>query len=249
MLEQPAPSALSASRLSAPFGLPEALGAIAISASVYIIPGVILLSIPYLAHHKLTGELAAYVCLSLGVAISAVLLVVMRFPQRERALGYTFPGWSVLGSAALTIVPIYAGIGLIYFVFAHVFPGFHLQGNAKEALPVGQKVGVLKTILLLAFAGVLVPFTEETLFRGILFQGVTRFFSRWMVQDLAVFIGALLSGTIFGLAHGTLHTLPILIFVGVCLAYVFYYARSIYASIIVHGLFNSLAVIALVASS
>jgi uncharacterized protein len=242
-------SALASPRMFAPFGLPEAVGAVAISAVVYIIPGVLVLSIPYFAHHALIGEVAAYSFLVLGVAISAVLLVIVRFSEGFRALGYRFPGWSVLGSAALTIVPIYAGIGVLYFLFTHLFPGFHLSGNAKEALPVGHRVGVIKSIVLLLFAGVVVPFTEETLFRGILFQGLTRFFGRWMMPGIAVFLGALTSGTIFGLAHGTLQTLPILIFVGVCLAYVFYYANSIYASIIVHSLFNSLAVIAVVSSS
>jgi membrane protease YdiL (CAAX protease family) len=84
---------------------------------------------------------------------------------------------------------------------------------------------------------------EETLFRGIIFQGIARFSSRWLNEHLSIFVGAVVSGVIFGLAHFEPHTLPILVFLGVALAYVFYYSRSIYSSMLVHGSVNAIAAI------
>jgi membrane protease YdiL (CAAX protease family) len=241
--------ALAGVRTLPPFGAAEALGALGISAVVYLVPGTLVLVALKSWHHELLVEVLTYGFLTLGVLLSALLLVVFRFPDGARLLGYRWPGWETLATAAVAIVPIYAGIGIVYFLFTHLVPGFHLEGNAKEALPVGKHVSAFKIGGLLLFAGVIVPFTEETLFRGILFQGFTTFFSRWWNRHIAVLASALLSGTVFGLAHATPHTTPILIFVGVCLAYVFHYGRSIYASIVVHGLFNALAVVALASTS
>jgi membrane protease YdiL (CAAX protease family) len=68
------------------------------------------------------------------------------------------------------------------------------------------------------------------------------FFARWLPLATAIGFAALASGLAFGVAHGEPKTLPILAFVGVILALVFQYARSIYASFLVHGIFNFLAV-------
>jgi uncharacterized protein len=237
-----------AERSLPPFGLAVALGSLGISAVVYIIPGEVVLYLLRNWHHQVVAEVFTYLFLSLGVLISAVVLVLARYPHGGRDLGYRWPGWETLGAAALAVLPIYLGIGVIYAVFSHFLPGFHLQGNAKEALPIGKHVTLPEIVGLIAFAGILVPITEETLFRGMLFGGLARFFSQWMSPNIAVFIGAVISGCVFGLAHATPHTLPILAFVGICLAYVYYYSQSIYASMLVHGLFNTLAVLVLASS-
>jgi membrane protease YdiL (CAAX protease family) len=96
---------------------------------------------------------------------------------------------------------------------------------------------------------VLVPLTEETLFRGIVFGGLARFFAGLIPENAAVFVAAVVSGAIFGLAHLEPHTFPILMFLGICLAYIYYYGRSVFASALVHGLFNTIAVLAVVSSA
>jgi membrane protease YdiL (CAAX protease family) len=121
-----------------------------------------------------------------------------------------------------------------------------VHGNVRE---LGNTIhghpGAVEKILIVAWAAIEVPLTEETLFRGIIFQGLRTFFDRWIPYSVAVFVAAAISGTLFGLAHGEPHTLPILIFVGMALAYIFQYGRSIYASAAVHGLINALAMITL----
>jgi membrane protease YdiL (CAAX protease family) len=68
-----------------------------------------------------------------------------------------------------------------------------------------------------------------------------------MPYQIAVFLAALLSGLLFGFVHGEPHTFPILAFLGIALAYAFQLARSMYSSMVIHGLVNALAVIALLA--
>jgi membrane protease YdiL (CAAX protease family) len=238
-----------AERSLPPFRIGDALGALGISALVYLVPGEVVLYLLRNWDQQIVAEVLTYLFLSLGVLLSAVVLVISRYPEGARALGFRWPGWETFATAALSVLPIYLGIGVLYALFSHFLPGFHLQGNAKEALPIGNHVSLLETIGLVAFAGILVPLTEETLFRGMLFGGLTAFLTQWLNRNLAVFIGAVISGCIFGLAHATPHTLPILAFVGICLAYVYYYSQSIYASMIVHGLFNTLAVVVLATSS
>jgi membrane protease YdiL (CAAX protease family) len=163
-----------------------------------------------------------------------------------RALGYRWPGWSTMAAAALCVVVITLGAYVIQEIFNALFPGFNVHGNVRE---LGNTIhghpGALAKVLIVAWAAIEVPFTEETLFRGIIFQGLRSVFDRWLPYQVAVFVAAVISGTLFGLAHGELHTLPILIFVGMALAYVFQYGRSIYASVLVHGLINALAMITL----
>jgi membrane protease YdiL (CAAX protease family) len=145
--------------------------------------------------------------------------------------------------AAAAVLPLYGGVLLIYAAFTTLLPGYHLRGNAQDlfqGLPNHPGLGL--EILVLLWAGVQAPLVEETLFRGILFQGLRQFFARWIPYQGAVLAGAIVSGVIFGLAHSSEpHTWPILIFLGIALAYIFQLARSIYASALVHAIINGAA--------
>lgn len=191
-------------------------------------------------------EIAGYQALTLGVLISVVLLILIRFQVSLRALGYRFPGWSTIAAAAASVILITLAAYAIQEIFNRIVPGFNVHGNVRE---LGNTIrghpGVVEKMLILAWASIEVPLTEETLFRGIIFQGLRTAFDRWVPYPLAVFCAAAISGTLFGLAHGEPHTLPILIFVGMALAYIFQYGRSIFASAVVHGLINALAMITL----
>jgi membrane protease YdiL (CAAX protease family) len=194
--------------------------------------------------HQIEEGMAGYQFLALGVAACAFCLLAVRFRLNPAALGYRFPGWkTLLGSAALLPVVLIA-VQILWAIFQALLPGYHLQGNTKELLPGGgrQLTPAMKAAVFIWFA-VEAPLVEETLFRGILFQGLVRFLTRWLPAQPAVFGGALLSGIVFGLVHGEPHTLPILAFMGIVLAYVFHHTRSIYASALLHGLINGLTVL------
>ena len=87
------------------------------------------------------------------------------------------------------------------------------------------------------FAAVVAPIAEEVFFRLFLFNIGLRYGGFW--------IGAIVSSALFGLAHGDLANALPLACVGAVLCGVYYYSRNAYASMIAHGAFNLVTVVAL----
>jgi membrane protease YdiL (CAAX protease family) len=228
-----------------PWSVGTALSAFALAFVIYVVGDTILAVVANGLYNRdtIVFSILAYQFLGLGVAAGVGWLITQRTGAGLDVLGFRFPGVLMLVRALLTLVPIFLGVALISAAFSAFLPGFHLQGNARQELPVGNHVNTARAALILVWAAVEAPLVEETLFRGIIFQGIVHFASRWLNQHLSVFAGAVVSGFIFGLAHFEPHTLPILVFLGIALAYVFYYSRSIYASILVHGTVNAIAAI------
>jgi membrane protease YdiL (CAAX protease family) len=212
----------------------------------FVVGGAVLvvLALGLYRHNRLVFDILAYQPLALGVLVSAVWVVTSRFPGGPANLGFRFPGWNrLLSLTMLGLVVTFLGLALIDAVFTNFIPGYHLQGNAQQLFQgVPKHPNVLKLALILAWAAVEAPLVEETLFRGMVFQGVRNFAALHVPYWAAVLIAALASGAVFGLVHGELHTLPILIFLGIVLAYVFEASRSIYASTLLHGTINAFAV-------
>ena len=230
-----------------PWGIGTAFGALALAFAVYIfgdaVLAVVAMALGLYSRDPVIFSIVAYQFLAVGVAVCVAWLVVHRSGATLESLGFRYPGFSILVKALLSLAPIFLGVELISAAFSTFLPGFHLQGNVKQELPVGTHVNILRAILVLIWASVEAPLVEETLFRGIIFQGVAGFASRRLRPHLSVFLGALVSGIIFGLVHFEVHTLPILAFLGIALAYIFYYSRSLYASMLVHGTVNAIAAI------
>lgn len=229
-----------------PWGLPEGVGGVLLAFVIYIVAGGIFYAAAtgLYRHHYLVFEVLSYQLLAAAVAFVALVLIFVRFHVGPAAVGYRFPGWSALSLAALSVIPILIAAAVLAGVFNSLFPGYHLQGNAKQLLPHVPHNPVLDVGIVL-WTAVEAPLVEETLFRGILFQGLRHFFARFVPYNVAVAIGAVLSGLAFGIAHFEPHSWPILMFLGIALAYVFQFGRSIYASATVHGVFNAISVLTL----
>jgi membrane protease YdiL (CAAX protease family) len=91
-----------------------------------------------------------------------------------------------------------------------------------------------------AFAiAVIAPIVEELTFRGLGFS-LLRPYGEWTAIVLV--------GVLFGLAHGLVQALPLLVALGSGLAYLRSRVDSVYPGMIVHGLFNAAALIAAVLS-
>jgi len=86
---------------------------------------------------------------------------------------------------------------------------------------------------------VVAPIVEELTFRG-LGQSLLAFLGRWP--------SILLVGLAFGLAHGLLEALLVLVPFGVALAWLRDRTDSVYPGMIVHALFNGIALAFSVAS-
>ena len=80
------------------------------------------------------------------------------------------------------------------------------------------------------------PFAEELLFRGVIFAG--------LAQRLPVSVAAVLSGIIFGAAHGDPWGFVPLAVTGTGLALLYYRTRSLWPNVIAHSIFNAVALVA-----
>jgi membrane protease YdiL (CAAX protease family) len=230
----------------APWGLGTSIAALVGSFGGFYIGAIILLQFTYsiYQHDQLAFGVMSEQFLVVSVAAIAFYLGWVRYNVRAEGLGFRFSGWTPLLVAVAIIPLIFVGIALISAFFSTVLPGYHLEGNARQTLVGnGEHVGTGERVVAFIWASVEAPLAEETLFRGIIYQGLRHFFTRWLAPGGSIAAGALVSGIAFGLVHFEPHTLPILAFVGVVLALIFEYARSVYASFLVHGIFNFLAVL------
>lgn len=80
----------------------------------------------------------------------------------------------------------------------------------------------------------LVPVIEELTFRGLGFSLLRRY-GEWTA--------ILLTGLLFGLAHGLVNALPLLVAFGIGLGYLRSRVDSVYPGMIVHGLFNAASLV------
>ena len=91
-------------------------------------------------------------------------------------------------------------------------------------------------VLFIVLAVLVAPLLEETFFRGFVFQGLAR---SW--GPLA---GALTSALIFAAWHQQLSVLIPICGLGILLAAVFYWTKSIYSNIAFHAVFNAFGIVA-----
>ncbi|HEY4441349.1 MAG TPA: type II CAAX endopeptidase family protein [Candidatus Elarobacter sp.] len=94
--------------------------------------------------------------------------------------------------------------------------------------------------LFVTFAVVIAPFVEELVFRGFIFNA----FLRYTGPAVAI----VLSGLLFGVAHGDPHSLPAMLPLaagGMVLAWFYYRTGSLAVTMIAHGTFNLVSVVGL----
>ncbi len=169
-------------------------------------------------------------------AIVAVLLAALpalsKFSLRE--LGFRVPtasnvGTGLLGAVGMAVVAN-GGASLIDYLL-------HSQ-HQQDIVQIFRELHDPTTIVLfVAFAVFFAPFAEETFFRVFFFNLGLRYAGFWG--------GAVLSGVLFGIAHGDAYAAVPLALGGIVLCAVYYRTRNAWASMISHALFNSLSIVAL----
>lgn len=195
------------------------------------------------AHH---GDISALTRQSVPFAVSiqavidlivVVYLAIVLPPLAGAslaALGFRTPRAADIGIAligAVVMVVVVNGLGTIVDALFHAR---HQQEAIKLFLSVHDpmvKAGFA------ALAVVVAPIAEEFAFRVFIFNAVRRYGGFW--------IGAIVSGVFFGLAHTDLYAFVPLIFGGMILCAVYARTRNAWMSMITHGLFNGVSVLAL----
>lgn len=159
----------------------------------------------------------------------ALVLAIAGFSMRLLALRR--PSWrTAIPRMALILVGIY--------IFEGIYAGVvHLHNEQGITPSHWQPAHAAAYIANAAVICTWVPFVEELTFRGV---GVSllRRFGNWPAIVVV--------GILFGLAHGLLVSLPILVVFGCALAWLRIRTDSVVPGMIVHGLFNLIALVAAV---
>lgn len=138
-----------------------------------------------------------------------------------------------LGLAAAAIAAIYLCEAIVSLIPLPQSPGKE-QGLTPTHWESAHAGAFAANLVLFALVA---PFVEELTFRG-LGQSLLLFLGRWQ--------SIIIVGFAFGLAHGLLEALLVLVPFGIVLAYLRDRTDSVYPGMIVHGLFNGIALAAAV---
>ncbi len=170
--------------------------------------------------------------ITLGVAFT--YLKLRGYPLDLETLGFRRPA-SLPESAALVL-----GLLVSFYLFLAVYDTL-MNTFLPDLVPVPQEVrewygfDVLGFIFAVSQVAIITPLMEEAFFRGIVHQGLEK--------RLGFLPGAVISSLIFALAHGD-YTLYIpIFFLGFIFAFLTHRTRSLWPSVPVHFLVNSMAVL------
>jgi membrane protease YdiL (CAAX protease family) len=171
-----------------------------------------------------------------GVIQYAIILALVLALARGTApatLGLVRPrSWRVAGGFVVAGLVTILVIGAILNIF---LDAGEEQGLVPDEWDSSRAVPFVANFVVVAGVA---PVVEELTYRGLGFAAVRDAFG--------VGVAVAVTAIAFGLAHGLFVALPVLTIFGVILAVVRLRAQSLYASVILHALFNGLALIAAV---
>src|SRR3954462_2594567 len=170
---------------------------------------------------------AGTVIVDVSVVAAAVLLAGS--VTRPRPWQFRLRGAPLKFSAQIAVLG-----ALAYFLFSVLYAAIVRPNNPQRVV---EDLGAdTNTFLLVVGALVVIvvaPVCEELFFRGFLFT-VLR-------QRLSFWVAALIDGVLFGFVHGSLVIVPILAALGVVFCYVYERTGSIFPTIALHALNNTIA--------
>lgn len=163
--------------------------------------------------------------------ISTVLLLKKERTNDEIKL---FSGTQYFGRAMSTLPTIY-GIPFILNIIMMVIINLIGKSDMMDSFNTVNDLSPNSfgaALILFVELTVIAPIFEEIWFRGIIFRKLYPYGSGF---------GIIISGIIFGLAHGNFQQFFYTTALGICLAYITYATKSIVAPIVIHAFFNAIA--------
>jgi hypothetical protein len=165
--------------------------------------------------------------------VVAGLLALMPYLSKLnlRELGFRVPTWRVVGAsvlAAIAMTIVGDGLASLFASLAHTTHEQGVVAGFKQLHDPNQ------IAIFASFAVIFAPVAEETIFRIFFFNLGLRFGGFW--------VGSILSGVLFGLAHTDLLAAIPLALGGMILCYVYYRTRNAFAPMMTHAMFNGFSV-------
>jgi len=173
---------------------------------------------------------AGTVVVDISIVLSTLAFAAMVAPPRPWQLG--------LRGAPLKFTAAISAIGILaFFLFSLVYAAIVQPEDPQKVV---DDLGADSSTLLLV-AGALVvivvaPICEELFFRGFLF--------RVLRMRMGFWLAAIIDGLLFGLVHASstsLEALPILAFLGLVFCYVYERTGTLFATIGMHALNNTIS--------
>lgn len=159
--------------------------------------------------------------------VLAIVLAIAGFSPQLLALRRP-----VSVSRALALV---AGAIIAVYAFEGIYSGLVHPGNEQGLTPSHWEPAHAAAYIANGLVICLwVPFVEELTFRGLGFSLLSRFGERAAI---------VLVGVLFGLAHGLVLTLPVIVLFGCILAWVRARTGSVFPGMVLHGTFNLIALV------
>lgn len=147
--------------------------------------------------------------------------------------------WNFIQAIVLGFVAYWACNKLFDFVMSYVYPGFNNVNDSSIA-------AMAKTNYVLMAVGVtlLVPLTEEVLYRGLIFRNL------WQTSKAAAYLLSMIAFAaihVLGYIGSESVTTLVLCFIqylpaGLCLAWTYTKADNIFAPIVVHAIINAIGI-------
>jgi membrane protease YdiL (CAAX protease family) len=180
--------------------------------------------------YRWSSSIAAVV--QYGLMLGILLLIARGLPLREAFGLRRPPSWPrALGYAAIALIAIWiASAAMAPFLDAN-----EEQGFVPDEWDSGRAGAFAAFFLSVA---VVAPIVEELTYRGLGF---------FLLTPYGTVSAVVVTGVLFGVAHGLLVALPILVIFGLAVGWLRAKSESVYPSMILHGTFNGAALIVSVA--
>jgi uncharacterized protein len=167
-----------------------------------------------------------------AVMLGILLLIARGLPVRELfALRRPRSWWHALGFSAITLVAIW----IVSAALSPFLDATEEQGLVPDEWDSSRAGAFAAFFVVVAFVA---PAVEELTYRGLGFS---------LLAPYGTIVAILVSGVLFGLAHGLLVALPVLTFFGIAIGWLRARTDSIYPPMALHAAFNATALIVSVA--
>lgn len=154
-------------------------------------------------------------------------------------------GWGKVGMRTVSPLWVIGGliVGMLYIPINLAINQAVLQALGIEIttdlidnpLSINASTDPIFGLLLLLFAGILIPFAEEIFFRGVVFA--------WMRDRWGLPVGVIVSSIVFGVLHVNLGSVAAITLLGVLCALAYQRSGSIWVAVALHAGNNLIAVI------
>ncbi|HEX2428294.1 MAG TPA: CPBP family intramembrane glutamic endopeptidase [Gaiellaceae bacterium] len=178
--------------------------------------------------------------LQYGIMLGILLLIARGLPRRDAFALRRPRSWPrALGLAVLGLLTIYVA-SFVYEQVLSLFGDWNLtdeQGLVPSGWDSSRAPAFVAFFLVVTFVA---PAVEEATYRGL---GV------FLLQPWGNVLAIVLTGVLFGAAHGLVVALPVLAVFGIVVAWIRVRTNSIYPGMALHAAFNGIALIAAVSGA